>query len=90
MTEEEAREILRLGDQDGMEAWIAGAIWIPRPKGGEGWRVASTKDGWTFDLVAVDGGVQVTAFPPGPRPRAAMWLMETRRGRSNAPAHQTM
>jgi hypothetical protein len=34
MTEEEAREVLRLGDHDGFETWIAGQVWIPRPGAG--------------------------------------------------------
>jgi hypothetical protein len=76
VTEKEAREVLRLGSRDGLEAWIADAVWIPRPRGGEGWRVASTKDGWTFDLEPVEGAVRVTAFPPGPKPRPAVWVVQ--------------
>jgi hypothetical protein len=76
VTEEEAREVLRLGDRDGFEAWIAGQAWIPR--NGGGWRVAGTKDGWSFSLEPVEGRVRVAAFPPGLRPRPAVWVVEGR------------
>jgi hypothetical protein len=76
MTEEEAREVLRLGDRDGFEAWIAGQLWIPRLGGG--WSVASTKDGWRFTVGPVPEGIRVAAFPPGPKPRPAVWLVEVR------------
>jgi hypothetical protein len=53
--EEEAREVLRLGDQDGFEARTAGQIWVPQ--NGAGLRVVSTRDGWNFALEPVPEGV---------------------------------
>jgi hypothetical protein len=73
MTEEEAREVLRLGSRDGLEGWIAVQLWIPRPSGG--WSVASTRDGWSFTLEPVEGAMRIAAFPPGPRPRPAVWVV---------------
>jgi hypothetical protein len=73
MTEAEARQILQLGDCDGYEAWMATEPWAAMPKG---WRVAGTRDGWRFELTAVPDGVVVSAFPPGPKPRPAVWVVE--------------
>jgi hypothetical protein len=73
MTEEEAREILRIHQGDGFEAWIAGQLWMRRS--GEGWRVAGSLEGWRFEVLPVPGGVRITAFPPGPRPRPAVWVV---------------
>jgi hypothetical protein len=74
MTEERARRILRLGNKDGFEAWIARQIWVRRV--GSGWRVA--KDGWTIDLApVVPEGIRVAAFPPGLRPWPAVWVVRT-------------
>jgi hypothetical protein len=64
LTEEEAREVLRLGDQDRFEAWIAGQVWIPR--NGAGWRVAST----------IEGATRIAASPPGSTARPAVWVVE--------------
>jgi hypothetical protein len=68
------REILRLGDRDGFEAWIARQAWIPR--NGGGWRVAGTRDRWSFTLEPVPKGVRVAAFLPAERPWPAVWVVE--------------
>jgi hypothetical protein len=77
MTEAEAREILRLGDHDGYEAWLAAEAWIATPKG---WRVVGKRDGWNFTLEPVPDGVIVSAFPLGPRSRPAVWVVEAGSG----------
>jgi hypothetical protein len=76
MTEKEVREVLRQGDQDGFEGWIARQIWLRRDGGG--WRVAGSLNGWRFTVDVVPHGVQVSAFPPGPRPRPAVWVVTGR------------
>jgi hypothetical protein len=73
MTEAEAREIHRLGDRHGIEAWIAAEAWDAIPKG---WRVVSMRESWRFELAPVPDAVVVSAFPPGPKPQQVVWMVE--------------
>jgi hypothetical protein len=63
MTEAEARSLLASFDGvGGIERWIAGRRWKVTT---EGWTVTGELEGWSYRVVPVPGGVQVSASAPG-------------------------
>jgi hypothetical protein len=61
--ETQARAVLRAHQGDGLEAWVADQPWQAAEDGS--WRVAPNRDGWTFRVEGVPGGiVRVIARAP--------------------------
>jgi hypothetical protein len=80
MTEGQARALLRRGDRDGLEAWIAAQPWQPRS---DGWKVEGDMRGWCYDLRVTPDGLWVTALPPNRAP-ATGWLVATMADKAKA------
>ncbi len=74
MTEDEARALLRRGDREGLEAWIAAQPWRPTLNG---WEADSDLAGWRFSLRILPDGVWITSTPPG-KALATGWLVAAR------------
>ena len=72
MTEAEARDLLRgCGGFGGLEAWVAGRRWRPRPGG---WIVAGELEGWQFQVDVIPAGLRISASAPGGGNPAA-WIV---------------
>jgi hypothetical protein len=71
MTEEEAREVLRADDRDGLEAWIAGQPWIVMPGG---WWKVKDEGGGHFHLLPLPEGIRIIAHPAGSK-ATTTWIV---------------
>ena len=61
MTEDDARDLLRAWDGDGLEDWIADQPWRPTP---DGWEVLPDRDGWRFIIEQAPPRLRLRSLPP--------------------------